>query len=223
TDLKSTVQSLKNSFEELTKQTTELEQRISDIEDQSVSRDKEMSLLQQNLATEGVEKGNPVAFLRKIIPELLNLAEDIRIDVERAHRSLTPKPAPSQRPRPFIVKFLRFPIKEQILRVARIMGNLQWQGNKISVFPDFSRELQNKRQKFSIIRNILRVKNIKYGLFYPATLKIFLNNQTQTFTDPDVALEYVLSLPPQNSYLPPRAIRSLSATPERFYQNTTSR
>uniref|UniRef100_H3A043 L1 transposable element RRM domain-containing protein n=1 Tax=Latimeria chalumnae TaxID=7897 RepID=H3A043_LATCH len=182
-DLKSTIQSLQNSFEELIKRTTEFEQRISDIDDQSVSQDKEMSLLQLILVTEGVEKGNPVAFLRKTIPELLNLAEDIWINVEWAYRSLAPKPAPNQCPRPFIVKFLCFPIKEQILCVARTMGNLQWQGNKISVFPDFSSELQNKRQKFSTIHNILREKNSKYGLFYPASLKIFLNDQTQTFTD----------------------------------------
>uniref|UniRef100_H3A7F6 L1 transposable element RRM domain-containing protein n=1 Tax=Latimeria chalumnae TaxID=7897 RepID=H3A7F6_LATCH len=220
-DLRSTVQTLQNCTNELTKQTTVLEQRMPDMEDQCKSWDEEVSLLQQNLTTalnkiddlenrsqrnnlrilgfpEGEEKGNPMAFLRKTIPELLNLPEDIRIDIERAHGPLAPKPAPNRRPRPFIIKFLHFPIKKQIFCIARAMGNLQWQGNKISCFPNLSRELQNKQQKFTPTRNAL------YGLLYPSTLKISLSDQTHTFTDPNAALEFALSLPTQKSYLPPR-------------------
>uniref|UniRef100_H3B4E2 L1 transposable element RRM domain-containing protein n=1 Tax=Latimeria chalumnae TaxID=7897 RepID=H3B4E2_LATCH len=120
------------------------------------------------------EKGKPIQFLQEVLPKLLGLADGTQLEVERAHRTLGTRPEAGQRPHPFIVKFLRFQDKERIIHKARERGTLEWEGNKILIFPDLSKELQEKRRRFLDVKKQLREKEVKYGLFYPATLKIFL-------------------------------------------------
>uniref|UniRef100_H3A838 L1 transposable element RRM domain-containing protein n=1 Tax=Latimeria chalumnae TaxID=7897 RepID=H3A838_LATCH len=119
---------------------------------------------------EGVEQGNPSKFLEEALPALLKLPVGTDLSIERAHRSLAPRPGPGQRLRPFVIKLLRFPVKELLLRSARELGMLEWEGHKILLFPDLSRALQDRCRQFLLVKKILRDKMIKYGLFYPATL-----------------------------------------------------
>uniref|UniRef100_A0A3B4UIW8 Uncharacterized protein n=1 Tax=Seriola dumerili TaxID=41447 RepID=A0A3B4UIW8_SERDU len=46
----------------------------------------------------------------------------------RAHRSLAPKPQTNLRPRPMIVHFLQYPVKEEILRYSRSQNQLCYKG-----------------------------------------------------------------------------------------------
>uniref|UniRef100_H3API2 L1 transposable element RRM domain-containing protein n=1 Tax=Latimeria chalumnae TaxID=7897 RepID=H3API2_LATCH len=136
---------------------------------------------------EQTEKVKPIQFLQEALPKLLGLADRMQLEVERAHCTLAPHPEAGQCPRPFIVKFLRFQEKEMIIRKARERGALEWEGNKILIFPDLSRELQEKRRRFLDVKKQLREQGVKYGLFYPATLKIFLGSKDYSFTDPKEA------------------------------------
>uniref|UniRef100_H3AMS5 L1 transposable element RRM domain-containing protein n=1 Tax=Latimeria chalumnae TaxID=7897 RepID=H3AMS5_LATCH len=136
---------------------------------------------------EGVEQGNPSKFLEEALPALLKLPAGTDISTERAHRSLAPRPGPGQRPRPFIIKLLRFPVKELLLRSARDLGTLEWEGHKILLFPDLSRALQDRRRQFLSVKRILRDKMIKYGLFYPATLRVTYKGMTSSFATAEEA------------------------------------
>uniref|UniRef100_H3AIF2 L1 transposable element RRM domain-containing protein n=1 Tax=Latimeria chalumnae TaxID=7897 RepID=H3AIF2_LATCH len=111
---------------------------------------------------EGVEQGNPTRFLGEILPALLKLPEGTDFSIERAHRSFAPKPAPGQRPRTFVVKFLRFPMKELLLKVAQELGKVDWDGHNILFFPDLSKALQDRRRLFLPVKKILRDKNVKF-------------------------------------------------------------
>uniref|UniRef100_H3A4U0 L1 transposable element RRM domain-containing protein n=1 Tax=Latimeria chalumnae TaxID=7897 RepID=H3A4U0_LATCH len=210
TDLRSTVEKLQATSNVLTQRVADAEKRISEVEDASTSHDQqqlkaatdkinnlENRSRQNNLRIlgfpEGIEKGNLCAFLSEVLPEVLKLPTEVAIEMERAHRSLGPKPSSGQRPRAFIVKILCFPIKEQILKVAKSLGEMEWQGHRISIFLDLSGDLQLRRQKFAPVRKILRDNQFKYGLFYPAALKITDNGETHSFTNPEAAQKCISS------------------------------
>uniref|UniRef100_H3B3F7 L1 transposable element RRM domain-containing protein n=1 Tax=Latimeria chalumnae TaxID=7897 RepID=H3B3F7_LATCH len=131
---------------------------------------------------ENVEQGKPIKFLLEMFPGLLRLSDDAILDIERAHQSLAPKPAEGQRPRPFIVKFLRFQVKERLLAAARELGTLEWQGSRIQLFPDLSRDLQERKRKFFPVKQRLKGLRLKYGLFYPAVLRVMVEGETKSFS-----------------------------------------
>uniref|UniRef100_H3AXI8 L1 transposable element RRM domain-containing protein n=1 Tax=Latimeria chalumnae TaxID=7897 RepID=H3AXI8_LATCH len=177
----------------------EAENRISKIEDRELGTEQDCKYLKQHLTTaleriedlenrsrnnlrilgfpEGVEEGNPVKFLQEILPELLDLEEGQILEIERAHRTLAPPPYARTAPMHIYCEISTLPYK-------RAASSFRWKDHRISLFPDWSRDLQQKKQRFWEVRRSLREKNIKYGLFYPAILKVTHNGETLSFTDP---------------------------------------
>uniref|UniRef100_H3ALB8 L1 transposable element RRM domain-containing protein n=1 Tax=Latimeria chalumnae TaxID=7897 RepID=H3ALB8_LATCH len=193
------------------------ETRISQIEDNK-SRDTQSQLLHSQLVAavariddlenrscrnnirilgfpEGIEGNNPSSFLSKTLPDLLGFDSSEPLEIERAHCSLGPRPLPDKRPRAFIMKLLRYPAREKILRAAREKGCSVWQGNNISFYPDLSRDLQQRRQRFTEARHQLLDRGIRYGMFYPATLKVTFNGVTSAYTSPEEVAAFIKSLP----------------------------
>uniref|UniRef100_H2ZVD0 L1 transposable element RRM domain-containing protein n=1 Tax=Latimeria chalumnae TaxID=7897 RepID=H2ZVD0_LATCH len=199
---KNDLQSLHSSVNNLGSKITAAEARISQIEDENGSRDTQAQHLQSQLSAvvsriddlenrsrrnnvrilgfpEGVEGNNLCTFLIKILPDLLGLDPSDPLEIERAHRSLGQHPAPDKRPRAFIVKLLRYPTWEKILKAAREKGN------NISFYPDLSRDLQQRRQHFTEACRQLLDRGIRYGIFYPATLRVTFNGVTSAYTSPE--------------------------------------
>lgn len=77
---------------------------------------------------EGVEGPHPTEFVEKLLRTLLPSAQFSPFYVvERAHR-IPPKPGPQgSPPRTFILKFLNFRDRDEVLRVARVQGELAYQ------------------------------------------------------------------------------------------------
>uniref|UniRef100_H2ZTN0 L1 transposable element RRM domain-containing protein n=1 Tax=Latimeria chalumnae TaxID=7897 RepID=H2ZTN0_LATCH len=226
-EVKLGIQNLKASQDRLGTRMLEAEWRISKIEDDAEEETQTIKQLEQRLITaaeriedlenrsrrnnirivgfpEGVEGGNPTKFLQSVLTELLDLSKDMPLEIEQAHRALGPHPTPGQCPRAFVIKLLRFPTRELLLRVAKNKGQLKWEQHRISLFPDWSRELQAKRQRFWEVRKMLCEKGVKYGLFYPAVLKVTHRGETQSFTDPGEVKKFIsqsagLSGSPRNS------------------------
>uniref|UniRef100_H2ZVX7 L1 transposable element RRM domain-containing protein n=1 Tax=Latimeria chalumnae TaxID=7897 RepID=H2ZVX7_LATCH len=199
---------LQSSVDNLGRKISATESRISTIEDDNRSTVSQLQHLQSRITAavdciddlenqsrrnnvrilgfpEGAEAGNPIAFLISILPELLGLDPATDLDFERAHRSLGPHPPPDRRPRAFIVKFLRYTVREKILRAAREKGNVIWKDKKISFYPDLSRDLQQRWQKFAEVRRQLQTQGIRY-----ATLKVTLNGVTSAYSSPEEALGF---------------------------------
>uniref|UniRef100_H3AP03 L1 transposable element RRM domain-containing protein n=1 Tax=Latimeria chalumnae TaxID=7897 RepID=H3AP03_LATCH len=194
-EVKSVIQTLQNSQDHMESRITETEQRISKIEDDRGTESQRIQQLEQRITAaaeciddlenrsrcnnvriirlpEGVEEGNPIAFLQKTLPGLLGLESGMYLEMERAHRVLGPHPAQGQHPRAFIIKLLRYLTRDHLLRATRLKDQVMWQEHRISFYPDLSRDLQMNRQK------ILQNRKIKYGMFYPAILKITINGET---------------------------------------------
>lgn len=67
-----------------------------------------------------LEGGSPVEFVSRLLQTVVG--NDIfpePPELDRAHRTLTPKPAAGQRPRAILARFLRYQDKERVLRRAR--------------------------------------------------------------------------------------------------------
>lgn len=141
---------------------------------------------------ENVEGPKPTEFITKLLLELLgedNFQLQLRLD--RAHRSLAPKPGEGDRQRPFIVKLHHFQTKEQILRLARERGTLTYNGSRVHIFPDFSPDVNKRRAAFSESKQMLHKAKIKFAMYYPATLQFIHNNKNMRFTDPREALAFI--------------------------------
>lgn len=141
--------------------------------------------------SEGEEGNRPTEFVSNFLRDLLNMEEKPLLD--RAHRSLQPKPKPGQPPRPFIIRVHFFHIREQILQAARQEGRLTYKGKPVFLFPDLTANEAKKRAAFGEVRKFIRnVEGARFGFRHPARFRITLpGNTEQLFTDPLKAMEYV--------------------------------
>lgn len=97
-------------------QNKSLQDRLDDLE----NRARRVNLRIINIP-EGSEKGRDLTeFISDLLMENLGAGVFTRPpDLERAHRSLAPKPGPGGRPRPFVICFHRFQEREKVFRWAR--------------------------------------------------------------------------------------------------------
>lgn len=143
---------------------------------------------------ERVEEKDAISFLRATLPEILHADFEGGLDLERAHRSLLPA-KPGAPPRPFIVRFLRFQQKERVRQLARDMGDVRWQNQKISFYQDFSKATQERRHSFLECKRLLHSAKIPFGIGYPAVLSFTTPNGTKhRFDDPKKALQCIKNL-----------------------------
>lgn len=73
-------------------------------------------------------------------------------------------------PRTFIAKILNFKHRDAALKLAREKGNIPFGNVKVAVFPDFSAEVQRRRQGFMEAKRKLRDIHLKYAMLFPAKL-----------------------------------------------------
>lgn len=151
--------------------TTALEERLSQVEDDVYPIKQEISVLKNHLNAcmqkmdsmenrlrrknlrvlglpEGCKGNNPIKFMEDWLKE--KFGKDSFSDsfsIERAHRVASRTPSPGGHPRPFIFKLLCFRDKVTVLQKAKELKNIQHNGVRISIFPDFSPELQRQRAK----------------------------------------------------------------------------
>lgn len=114
--------------------------------------------------------------------------------IERAHRTLGPKPPPGAKPRPIIARVLNYRDRDMILRKARERGELQYQSNGLAIYPDFTAHVQAARREFLPAKQIFQKLGTKYTLIYPAKLKVQGPGKPAYFTDAKAALAYAKQL-----------------------------
>jgi len=116
---------------------------------------------------EGEEDGRPTEFVSRLIPKLLGEHFPHPVKVDRAHRSLQPKPAAGARPRTILARIHHFQEKEMILRLGR-QQSMEYKGDKVLVFPDYTSEVMAQRRAFREVQQALRNDGKKHTLRYPA-------------------------------------------------------
>lgn len=122
---------------------------------------------------EKVEGFNPGDFIEKW---LKNVFPDMEVSavfaVERAHGVPAALPKPGLPTRPLLARLLICRDRDMILRKSRQKGYIHYENSKVSIFPDFSLELQKQRATFYEIKRKLREAGIEYSMAYPARLRV---------------------------------------------------
>lgn len=123
-------------------------------------------------------------FGRELLPTLPEL--------DRAHRSLAPKPVPAANPRPVVICFHYYQQKEMIMRVARTRDKLIYQGHTFRIYEDYPTEIVNQRRVYKAVMSSLYKLGLRPSLLYPARLRIVeKNGQRKLFTSLSEAEKYV--------------------------------
>lgn len=144
---------------------------------------------------EGEENGRPTEFVSRLVPELLgqdNFTRPVKID--RAHRSLRAKPLANERPRIIIARVHNDSDLVSILRLSRQQAPLQYHGERVSIFPDYTAEVSSRRQAFTAVRKRLMDAGAKCSLRFPARLQVAHNNTVKIFDSPADAERFANSL-----------------------------
>lgn len=138
----------------------------------------------------GVEGANAVDFLEKWLLETLGHCSPI--EIERAHRALQRRPSVQGAPRAFVLKLLRYRDVTRILDAARKRGELQYGNSRIMIFPDLSPMLHQKRMAFTPLKKQLRQAGVKYGMLYPAILRVDMRSGgTKSFDSAETASSFL--------------------------------
>lgn len=172
------LENLERRVDILEKEKRELLTKTEDLENRS--RRKNLRIIG---LPEGVEIGvGASAFVSRFLVEVLNDETFTNLpELERAHRALRARPSGDERPRPMYVRFLRYPVKEQVLAIAKKKGQLFYNGRKIFIFPDLSPSLAKKRAAFNPVKGKLYEKGVKFFLRYPAVLCVTYQQKDYKF------------------------------------------
>uniref|UniRef100_A0A3B4V8L8 Uncharacterized protein n=1 Tax=Seriola dumerili TaxID=41447 RepID=A0A3B4V8L8_SERDU len=108
----------------------------------------------------------------------------------RAHRSLAPKPQPNSRPRPMIVRFLQYLVKEEILRYSRSQKQLCYKGSPIRIHPDLSADLARQWGEFGGIKSQLYKTGVKFRHLFPNRFVISFQGAQHEFAAPAAAARF---------------------------------
>lgn len=141
--------------------------------------------------TEGKEGANLKECIAKILSEGLSMDVDSDFEIERAHRSPGSWPDDDQPPRLIMIKFLRPSARDKVLKTARENGGTVWSGCNISLFPDMTKELAERRKAFSTAKRMLHDKKVKFRLAFPATLGFTWRGRSRKFQDATEAVKFI--------------------------------
>lgn len=182
--LEKRVEALEVKCEDLTEYANQLKTKLLDLE--ARSRRHNIKIIG---VKEDSEQGRPTDFVSRLIPELLGKQHFPHpVKVDRAHRSLLPKPPAGGKPRTIMAHIHHFQVKELILRLSR-MQPMEYKGNKVLIFPDYTNEVMAQRRAFRDVMQALRNGGIKHHLRYPARLHVYWRNEDAPviFNDPAAA------------------------------------
>lgn len=94
-------------------------------------------------------------------------------------------------PRQLLAHLLNCNDRDFILRKARQKGIIQYENVNISIFPDFSLELQKQWASFNEIKQKLRENGTVYSMAYPARLRVEDKGKVLFFTTVEQTQEWL--------------------------------
>lgn len=136
------------------------------------------------------ESTTMVSFVENLLHGGLKLTEDMPdLQIERAHRSVGPKPPVDAPTRSIIIKFLSFKTKESLLRKAWQRKRFTWQENHINLDHDYPPLILKNRREYSEIRKVLKEKKVPFHTLFPARLLVRHDDGTKTYDTIEEASE----------------------------------
>ncbi|CAM4607678.1 unnamed protein product [Leuciscus chuanchicus] len=160
------VSAVQSKLTTMEKENTALKASVEDL----ISRSKRQNIRVVGLP-EGLEGKNAREFMINLLSELLSDSLTEPPELDRAHRSLRPRPRTEESPRPLIIRFHRYIVKETVMNWAKSHKVMSYKGHKIKMYEDFSAEVAKKRAAFNKVKSLLYQKEVRFGMLYPARLR----------------------------------------------------
>uniref|UniRef100_W5NNG8 L1 transposable element RRM domain-containing protein n=1 Tax=Lepisosteus oculatus TaxID=7918 RepID=W5NNG8_LEPOC len=182
------------------KRIDEVEQRVSDLEEGSVTAGNRIRVLETDLRKtldrledfenrsrrknvrilglrENIEGSSPVGFFERWIPETLGMEmKGDKIKLERCHRT-GPRRKSGEGgtpvPQAVLLRLHNYRDKQKVREAARAKKEIIVEGKRVSIFQDFSVKVQKKRAETAKARRRLRDAGLRYSFLYPAIIKVF--------------------------------------------------
>lgn len=186
TELENNTTTLQTKLTSVTEENVSLQAKVEDL----VSRSKRQNIRVVGLP-EDMEGRDARQFMSALFQSVVgreSFPEPPELD--RAHRSLRRKPRQGERPRPVIVRFHRFIEKDLVLQWAREHREASYQGHSIKFYEDFSPITAKKRAAFNDVKAALYKKGVRFGLLYPARLRISFQGTDHFFDSPAQADDF---------------------------------
>ena len=90
-------------------------------------------------------------------------------------------------PRHILERFLRFTDREKVRLRARELRTFQWKSIKVDFFPDFTKDVQDKRNKFTEVRCTCMKQGLQYSMQYPAVFWVTVGETRHRFEKAEAA------------------------------------
>lgn len=176
------------SIEEVTVELIKLQARLEERQEDQEGRSRRNNIRVYSIP-EGSENESPsmIEFVGKLLKHGLSLAEDVDLQIERAHRALGPAPKEGAPPRSIIIKFLSYKTKEEILRSAWQKRGFMWKNKQINLDNDYAPSVLKKRQQYMEAKRVLKEKGIRFQTPFPARLRVFYAAGTRTYNTAEEA------------------------------------
>lgn len=138
----------------------QLQEKVTDLEGRSRRNNIRIYGIPENI--EGTSMLRYVESM--MISELgdgVDLGSEKNLGIERAHRALGVQPPPGAPPRSTVVRFLKFNIKEQILRAAW-KKPVYIKEKRIFFDHDYAENIQMKRKEYGPVKKVLKENAIRF-------------------------------------------------------------
>ena len=147
---------------------------------------------------EGSEGQNLAAYLTDRIQRWFPIFAMAPPEIMRAHRLGAPRPGAgatggTQRPRPVILKCLRFTDRDRLLNESR-KNTPEVAGMQLKFASDYSEPTTKRRRPCYKIMHEARIKGFQAFLLYPATIKLQRGGETHFFKEPKEAEDFLVAL-----------------------------
>ena len=180
------IQAAEDAVTELLKLQIHLDAKLTDLE--GCSRRENIRI---HGVKEGAEENSPsmVCYVEHLLREGLSLQDSFELRVERAHRTLAPKPPSEAPPRSIVAKMSSFRMKEEILRLAWQKRGFQLHGKRINLDHDYAPDVLKKRREYVEAKSVLKEKSIRFQTPFPARLRVFYPEGTVLYGSAEEATE----------------------------------
>lgn len=145
-----------DTLKQLLKEQKKMSDKINDLE----SRGRRNNLRIYGVR-EGEEGNSTTTFVENLLRSEKLISEGTDPQIQRAHRSLGPKPTADAPPRSIIVNFLEFKIKETVLKNAW-QKKILIRDKPITFDHDYTTAVVQQRRAYKHIKSALKAKGIRF-------------------------------------------------------------
>lgn len=138
------------------KEQRRLQEKVTDLE----SRSRRNNIRLYGIP-EGSEGDSMTTFVEKLLTSELTLPDGMNLLIQRAHRALTQRPGPEAKPRSIVINFLRFDVKETVLKLAW-KKKINFNNKQIFFDHDYANGVMEKRRAYGGIKKALKEKGIRF-------------------------------------------------------------